>query len=194
MPDNAKLCEDAGQLCVDDDLTTTGFTCVCKAPSDGTPGVNKAATCVVRECGTDCATCAGKGADNICVKAGQVCVDPDNTVSGDWQCLCANDNSVVGVAGPATCGMHVHNVTNNTTTTTALDECAEHEATCAEHGQACVDQVKTETSLGDWECVCNVGTGSANGRAADCVIDECDDEKNYKKCHDVGQKVYTPHN
>eukprot|EP01061_Rhynchopus_euleeides_P028727 TRINITY_DN4685_c0_g1_i3.p1 TRINITY_DN4685_c0_g1~~TRINITY_DN4685_c0_g1_i3.p1 ORF type:complete len:1049 (+),score=368.45 TRINITY_DN4685_c0_g1_i3:396-3149(+) len=108
---------------------------------------------------------------NVCAEKGQVCVDRDHspTVSGDWECRCADTDDKQDLAW-AVC---------------EYDEC-KNVTTCLDAGQQCRDANTASDSRGDWECLCaSPATGSKQGGAADCTYpdgDECKDSAS--KCGD----------
>eukprot|EP00754_Rhynchopus_humris_P006816 Rhum_TRINITY_DN13226_c0_g1::Rhum_TRINITY_DN13226_c0_g1_i1::g.57918::m.57918 len=82
-------CADAGQTCVDADISgdsLNSWTCICPFPSTGNATAN-AAQCSLDECEYDgCATCA----NTTCSAGGQTCNDPLPLMSSvnDWICAC----------------------------------------------------------------------------------------------------------
>ena len=154
---NLKTCSDAGQQCQDVDMTKAGnWECKCPAPATGS-AVAGVATCNYDgECG-DAAIAA------VCTNVQQTCVDTDKATPDTWMCSCvAPYSGANSVMAPATC---------------TIDECVATCPTCAQNtcpvGQTCKDSDTSSTSLNDWSCTCDVGTGTAAGAAAVCVLDEC---------------------
>eukprot|EP01065_Artemidia_motanka_P053236 TRINITY_DN982_c0_g1_i1.p1 TRINITY_DN982_c0_g1~~TRINITY_DN982_c0_g1_i1.p1 ORF type:complete len:5664 (+),score=1505.27 TRINITY_DN982_c0_g1_i1:1270-16992(+) len=147
-------CTAAGQMCVDPDmnpLATGDWECRCVSPATGS-AVAAAAVCAFSG---ECVARAG-----TCVAAGQTCRDPDLTKSNDWQCVCVAPSIGTATTQPATC---------------ELDECTVNGAICTAVGQECLDPTPVAASVGDWVCQC-VGSnarGTARGRPAACVLDEC---------------------
>ena len=175
---NKKVCEDADQVCLDPDTSATGnWECHCKPPASGSATTAPAVGCdVINECATVCPTCANTGGGNVCAGAGQKCVDPSHTTTGDWYCEC-----VVGH------GIAVGSVVPRCELDECVDvcpTCAKQNATakniCEQEGQTCVDPVKDTLSVNNWRCVCPPplqhivqGTG-----VAVCGVDECKDRVN----------------
>ena len=177
-PANKKVCEDANQICMDADTHSTGnWECHCKPPASGVATTAPAAGCdVINECTLVCPTCANTGAGNACQKAGQKCVDPSHTTTGDWYCECVVGHGIsVGSVVPLC----------------VLDECVDVCPTCAkqkpsdknvceQEGQTCVDPVKDTLAVNNWRCVCppplqHIVKGTA---VATCGADECTDRVN----------------
>eukprot|EP01063_Lacrimia_lanifica_P027596 TRINITY_DN3893_c1_g2_i1.p1 TRINITY_DN3893_c1_g2~~TRINITY_DN3893_c1_g2_i1.p1 ORF type:complete len:709 (+),score=106.71 TRINITY_DN3893_c1_g2_i1:181-2127(+) len=117
--------------------------------------------CKLDECHANCTACAG----NTCTSAGQVCVDPDEEVDGDWLCECTPPAYGTPAVGSAAACL--------------LDECKANcttcaRAVCASSNQTCVDKDPSVGASGDWECHCVApASGSAVASRADCVFDEC---------------------
>ena len=152
-----KICSDAGQECEDLDTTTTGnWECKCPAPATGS------AVAGVATCNYD-GECGDAAIAKVCTDAKQTCVDTDKATPDTWMCSCvAPYSGANSVMAPATC---------------TIDECVATCPTCAQNtcpvGQTCKDSDTSSTSLNDWSCTCDVGTGTAAGAAAVCVLDEC---------------------
>ena len=133
-PANAATC--VGQTCTDPDTTTpNNWYCSCNLPAKGYPKTGAVATCVtpVGEC------LAGQAGATAC-PAGQVCVDPNAAVAGDWQCQClAPATGAAGMQAPAAA--------------CTVNECTIPPA-CAGAGtaQQCTDP--SQVMAGDWQCAC----------------------------------------
>eukprot|EP00666_Eupelagonemidae_sp_cell4sb_P007972 gene7973-15950_t len=79
---NKELCESMGQTCYDatHNASITGdWTCTCPPPSSQSQVAG-----VVPQCTFD--ECTATASNKTCTDAGQVCIDPNNTVAGDWTC------------------------------------------------------------------------------------------------------------
>eukprot|EP00755_Sulcionema_specki_P008667 Sspe_Gene.41586::Locus_20123_Transcript_1_1_Confidence_1.000_Length_325::g.41586::m.41586 len=106
--------------------------CLCPPPATGTR-VGGVATCKwPNECEVH---------GDVCSSKGQLCVDPDEKVTGDWECRCmppAPSSQPGKRGGPAQC---------------TIDECQTEQRVvkCEERGQKCVDRNTDAGSLGDWE-------------------------------------------
>ena len=118
--------------------------------------------------------------NNLCSKAGQVCVDPDTsaTSSGDWRCECvapASGDPSVGKAGSC-----------------MVDECEKNGQVCSAAGQLCKDTDKKKENT--WTCVCpSPAKGSATGKVAACVyVGECETASIAEVCKQKGQTCYDP--
>ena len=174
-----KVCEDADQVCVDPDTKTQqNWECHCKAPASGSKTKGPADGCdVVNECTMVCPTCANTGSGNACQGAGQKCVDPSHTTTGDWYCECKVGHGIaVGSVVPRC----------------VLDECKDKCPTCATQGanatknmcelegQTCEDPVQDTLAVGDWRCVCPPPLQHIKQMAklATCGVDECKERVN----------------
>ncbi|KAJ9463071.1 hypothetical protein DIPPA_29350 [Diplonema papillatum] len=166
-------CASVGQACNDTQMfQTAGFSCNCIAPAVGTP-VNGQAICTLDECTARCATCADDGAGNICDMWGQSCVDPNQTNTGDWTCVCrlpAQGNATMQLAD------------------CSLDECLTNRV-CAAGGQTCYDSDLSADALNTWFCFCPGDSGIALGNIAPCSLDEC---AGNRICADAGQSCTDP--
>eukprot|EP00755_Sulcionema_specki_P005796 Sspe_Gene.33741::Locus_16450_Transcript_1_1_Confidence_1.000_Length_6022::g.33741::m.33741 len=151
------VCEDAGQLCVDPNVTTDGdWECRCSSPSTGPPGIGKAALCTVDPC-------AVAQNNQTCIRAGQRCV----TTPPTWECECLPPWT--GRGQPAVC---------------TQDECDTNVAVCTSASQRCFDD--DLTLPGTWGCECPPPMkGREYGKPALCTLDEC--LADGKRCTDVGQ-------
>eukprot|EP00756_Hemistasia_phaeocysticola_P042465 Hpha_TRINITY_DN16972_c1_g1::TRINITY_DN16972_c1_g1_i5::g.55882::m.55882 len=156
-------CTAVNQVCNDANEASTSlsdWTCTC-APPSVTVATAAAATCEYDEC-------VGPGAPGaICAQNGQLCVEPDNTTTGDWKCQC----QCPGCTGEAP----------QAVADCVVDECAKtcptcENGTCAtgNYGQTCTDPDASSKSTGDWVCTCEPPTvGNSTGAAATCHLDEC---------------------
>ena len=148
------------QHCVDLDSTTAGdWTCECLPPYHGIPARREPALCLLDECTSSTGQNRLKG-NEVCSKAGQLCVDPQQGVGShqkNWMCQCSYPDGAASVGRPATSCL-----------TTTL---------CAQFGSVCGDS-QTCISVGDtWRCVClEPLVGEAIGASATCVLDECSAE------------------
>ena len=155
-------CAVAGQTCEDPNTAVHSlrdWVCACSAPA---VGQQVAAVAVCRD--DECASATNR---HICEAvrdtAGakvQHCVDPDNTVRGDWVCECMYPyTGTAGRSEPAVC---------------VVDECAapaswapgglNGDAVCAAAGQTCLDpQQGVASQLGNWLCQCAGGVGLGAG-------------------------------
>eukprot|EP01065_Artemidia_motanka_P038503 TRINITY_DN47354_c0_g1_i1.p1 TRINITY_DN47354_c0_g1~~TRINITY_DN47354_c0_g1_i1.p1 ORF type:complete len:1868 (+),score=395.50 TRINITY_DN47354_c0_g1_i1:64-5667(+) len=100
-----------------------------------------------------------------CADAGQECVDPNNTLSGDWYCACVPPSQ-----GNATGGTASGCVYPAGSECGACPSCA---SACASAGQVCIDP--DATTPRDWGCGCvapAVGAFSPQSVAV-CSYDEC---------------------
>ena len=135
---------------------------------------------MVQTCAVLASGVAPANPENLCSKAGQVCVDPDTsaTSSGDWRCECiapASGDPSVGKTGSC-----------------MIDECEANGQVCSVVGQLCKDTDKATENT--WECVCPTpATGSATGKAATCVyVGECETASIAEVCEQMGQTCYDP--
>ncbi|KAJ9437673.1 hypothetical protein DIPPA_70101b [Diplonema papillatum] len=164
-----KICEDAGQACVDPDFSILNdWVCQCIPPATGDPQNRGKTACVLNECLEDCATCA----KTTCSDAGQECIEDqfDIDALGDWFCVCPEPSEGHAQASAAKC---------------TVDECAIRCDTCADTGsgnvclkenQKCSDKNLDFRSLGDWFCICaDPYEGEKARAAASCQYDECKD-------------------
>ena len=127
-------CWGTGQSCSDPDTTTPkNWYCSCPPPAIGYPKMG-VATCImpVGEC------LAGQPGATAC-PAGQVCVDPNAAVMGDWQCQCLTPaTGAAGLQAPAAA--------------CTLDECTIPPACAGAGAQQCTDP--NQVMAGDWQCAC----------------------------------------
>ena len=173
------VCSDQSQACNDPNtspLSTGDWTCSCTGGTLVGTAVARAATCIRDECRT--ITGGGSSINNVCTRAGQLCIDANKQASSlnDWTCNCIDSTGVANGA-PATC--------------THTGECVSNAQTCAAAGQSCTDPNPSAGVTGDWECRCvPPQTGVGLGKAAVCVLDEC--ATNERVCHAVGQLCFDP--
>ena len=165
------VCNSIGQLCVDPNVSpqsTDDWRCECPSPATGSARA-RAATCSFSG---ECVFNA-----HICNSAGQTCKDSTTDVANDWQCVCLPPATGSATASTASC---------------RYDECAANNAICAAAGQRCTDPNTSPSVLNDWICECTGGqsTGSAQGKPATCINDEC--VANANVCHSVGQLCSDP--
>eukprot|EP00755_Sulcionema_specki_P005329 Sspe_Gene.32491::Locus_15926_Transcript_1_1_Confidence_1.000_Length_1432::g.32491::m.32491 len=81
---SGKICTNAGQKCEDkdtDEKSLGDWWCSCPDPL-----VGDAKQAALAECKDPPGECDKHG--HICKAAGQICVDPDKTKTGDWVCRC----------------------------------------------------------------------------------------------------------
>eukprot|EP01060_Flectonema_neradi_P032073 TRINITY_DN5030_c1_g4_i1.p1 TRINITY_DN5030_c1_g4~~TRINITY_DN5030_c1_g4_i1.p1 ORF type:complete len:6131 (+),score=1457.99 TRINITY_DN5030_c1_g4_i1:115-18507(+) len=167
---NSQICTAAGQICVDPSQTSNDWQCECQLPAVGVPQRNGAASCVLDEC-------LSHGA--LCTAVGQTCDDPNKlpTSLGDWTCNCAASTVGSAVAQVAECEW--------------VGECKQRFPICTSKNQTCTDP--DVNVIGDWQCECVVGSGTATGTAASCQINECTDiPKNFEACKSVDQVCEDP--
>ena len=159
----SEVCAAQGQTCMSSNLPGA-WACACLHPATGSTAVGQAATCILDECTTTCATCAG----DTCAHAGQGCTDPNTNATslGDWLCLCPHNT--VGIR------------TGAAVPVCQLDECTASCATCspagfcASVGSLCHDPDTDARSTSDWMCICTPpSVGNATMRAPVCLLDEC---------------------
>ena len=168
LPENEKVCTDAGHVCVDPDQTRDNdWQCVCTPPSTGVAGIRAPATCSLDECADTCPTCAG----TVCSDRGQECKELSTSANdkSDWSCVCPPPSTGSQQGAAATC---------------ELNECTALCPTCADKGtgnpcealdQECVDPDTDARVTNDWLCLCKEpASGNRTGRAAICIIDECE--------------------
>eukprot|EP01060_Flectonema_neradi_P034124 TRINITY_DN58_c0_g1_i1.p1 TRINITY_DN58_c0_g1~~TRINITY_DN58_c0_g1_i1.p1 ORF type:complete len:4215 (+),score=1091.97 TRINITY_DN58_c0_g1_i1:148-12792(+) len=180
---NGHICYEEGQSCSDPNPysnSTNDWICTCLA-GDG-QAVAQKATCTFKG---DCDEITNS---QVCTSKGQVCVDPDLQVTGDWLCEC-----VPPATGTATQGRAA---------SCQLNECTAVCPTCANSGfgnvctqneQTCVEGSTSFFETGDWKCVCMIGTGEKAIAPVDvCEIDECKDPSIKKVCTDAGQDCFDP--
>ena len=137
----------ADQTCADPDTSVASkddYVCSCMDPTVHQTG--SPAVCVVDECEVN--PC---GMD-------QTCSDPDTSPNSlnTFVCTCDNDPRTTNTAAPVVCD---------------IDECAASPPPCA--GQSCEDLNTRTKDTNDFVCTCMIGTGSATGLPAVCVLDEC---------------------
>eukprot|EP01063_Lacrimia_lanifica_P028967 TRINITY_DN433_c0_g6_i1.p1 TRINITY_DN433_c0_g6~~TRINITY_DN433_c0_g6_i1.p1 ORF type:complete len:1187 (+),score=325.34 TRINITY_DN433_c0_g6_i1:56-3562(+) len=158
-------CSDAGQGCEDKDkapASTNTWWCQCQAPETGADVSGTRAACEINECTGLCTHCA----NSVCSNANQDCDDPSFAVPSNWQCVCR-----APATGP--------NVPMNTAVC-ELNECTEVCGTCARSTcpapeQECHDIDTDARILDNWVCRCTGNyTGTADGVAATCQLNECD--------------------
>eukprot|EP01060_Flectonema_neradi_P005301 TRINITY_DN13513_c0_g3_i1.p1 TRINITY_DN13513_c0_g3~~TRINITY_DN13513_c0_g3_i1.p1 ORF type:complete len:1414 (+),score=278.36 TRINITY_DN13513_c0_g3_i1:37-4278(+) len=206
---------DAGQLCVDANWLVAGdFVCSCDASVGNIASVGAAAFCVFDECQSspcgsqscsDANTSTASLGDYVCSNSipmvdecstspcggGQVCFDPDWSVSDNFICKCTASGTVaaVGVAasctydeclsGPCYVGQTCSDSNTSisslgdyvcTNSSSIVDECLSNPCT---PGQSCFDPSTTTT--GDFVCRCPAAAGNvaAVADAAVCNYDEC---------------------
>ena len=100
-PSVHRVCTEAGQTCVDPDVSTDDdWVCVCVAPHLGENSRGVPALCGINDCTATCEKCE-LGA---CAAVGQRCIDPDAAIEGDWLCACPIEGMGEPTAGqPAIC-------------------------------------------------------------------------------------------
>ena len=175
---HAEVCTQVGQTCFDPDTTVTGdWVCQCVEPATGVSARAAPATCKLNECTAQCATCADKGAGNVCEEHGQRCEETSTSPADvlDWRCVCPTGMTGSKSLAPAKC---------------LVDECQSNGGVnaqvCGASGQSCVDP--NATIAYDWRCVCPPPSlGQATGRVAACVWDECLEAANAQVCANAGQ-------
>ena len=150
-------CAAAGQTCSDPnpDVSSMGdWTCSCMSPRVGTNTAAAATNCDVYD---ECLVVAKR---DICLNAGQICVDIMKTdaVIGDWQCQCPHDTTQFTVAAAATC-------------TYAGAQCLANSANCGA-AKYCNDITGPPAS---YECLCPNPYTAVSSMAATplCTFDEC---------------------
>ena len=159
-------CSAAGQKCVEgskDPRSTADWHCVCPPPSNNTARASAAVSCTYDECSDPAVSAKCTGASPA-----QICLDPNTTTTGNWECHCTPPYSGTKTGAPAD-GCDV------------LNECTVTCAHCANTGggnvcqgqnQKCVDPDHKTNS--DWYCECLVGTGvKVGGVVTKCELDEC---------------------
>ena len=148
---NADICTAANQKCEDQDIERPdSWQCNCVAPSVGSKKKG-AASCQLDECVVH---------KQVCENSGQTCSDTNERTLDTWRCTCAPPSVGSKVAGPADCTL------DECTTTAAIGACASPAQTCSDPNTAIQD---------DWLCTCNApASGSAVGKAAVCLLNECD--------------------
>ncbi|KAJ9448643.1 hypothetical protein DIPPA_29091 [Diplonema papillatum] len=160
-------CANNGQTCVEagsGDSLCPSWSCDCVAPQALVQQpLEQAATCVLSECATQCASCvAAAGCGDH-----QVCKDPDISPGAlnDWSCECLPPYSGAALGRSAAC---------------RIDECAVECPHCANgtcsaamFNQTCVDP--DHTTMGDWRCVCPYPANQSGlaMAAPSCDVDEC---------------------
>ena len=180
---NGHTCYEEGQSCEDPNpYTNKTGDWVCKCLAGDGEAIAKKATCTFK------GECDDIKNSQICTAKGQVCVDPDVKVVGDWLCEC-----VPPATGTATQGRAA---------SCQLNECTAICPTCANTGfgnvciqneQRCVESSTSFFETNDWKCVCMIGTGEKQGAPVDiCEIDECQDPSIRKVCTDAGQVCQDP--
>ena len=172
-----EVCQAAGQECTDPSVSQLGnWLCRC-VDGSANPNVQLAAPVPSALCLPPKGLCEVHATD---CPSGQKCVESDM----EWYCECILPAVGREKAGAAEC---------------TLNECHDRCPTCAQKGsvhtcaaqrQLCVDHNKAADSLNDWSCVCERGTGTAQGKVALCVLDECD--LNSGVCTAAGQKCTDP--
>eukprot|EP01060_Flectonema_neradi_P038131 TRINITY_DN791_c3_g1_i2.p1 TRINITY_DN791_c3_g1~~TRINITY_DN791_c3_g1_i2.p1 ORF type:complete len:888 (+),score=196.35 TRINITY_DN791_c3_g1_i2:63-2726(+) len=143
-----------GQDCVDMDMMMDGnYECSCQPPGMGTNQNGPVASCGAD---TDCTDPA-----NVCVTAGQDCVDNDMMKDTNFECKCKPPNdATTAMNAAAMCPPP------------AADDCNGSDA-CTMAGQDCVDT--DMTADGNYVCSCkppNNATTAMNA-AATCPTDDC---------------------
>ena len=182
--ENAKVCTQVGQTCYDPDVMVVGdWVCQCVEPSSGVSTTGGPALCQLDECTSQCATCADKGAGNVCEQNKQRCEETSLSPSDvkDWRCVCPT-----GLTGSATAAAVVQCM---------VDECEANgglnEGVCGVAGQSCLDANTSVT--GDWRCECpSPSVGTATGRVANCLWDECLETTKASICTAAGQLCVDP--
>ncbi|KAJ9444039.1 Neurogenic locus Notch protein [Diplonema papillatum] len=168
---NGYVCQAMNQTCTDYELTTENtWSCTCPLPSHGTSNMS-AAACVLDECEESCPHCE----NGACEEEAQLCIDMDNSSQSrrDWMCLCQEPGVGNATAKPAEC---------------VCNECLLY-STCTNAGQDCNDLETSCSKLQkpNYVCTCRAPSfGSANNVAADCQLDECQDNQlcGGQKCED----------
>eukprot|EP00755_Sulcionema_specki_P035070 Sspe_Gene.21391::Locus_8014_Transcript_1_1_Confidence_1.000_Length_4713::g.21391::m.21391 len=159
-----ETCHAVGQACTDTNRSTASlgtWLCRCVQPAVGHKMGGTADCTFQGKCVTDSA---------LCTTSGQTCSGTADSVT----CSCVTPfEGKPRVGGPTEC---------------TVDECSALCPTC-EMGRVCgKGQICRDPELhhlGDWECVCAQGKGSALGRRATCIVDECALDAN--PCRAAGQ-------
>eukprot|EP01061_Rhynchopus_euleeides_P028774 TRINITY_DN4692_c0_g1_i3.p1 TRINITY_DN4692_c0_g1~~TRINITY_DN4692_c0_g1_i3.p1 ORF type:complete len:1265 (+),score=551.99 TRINITY_DN4692_c0_g1_i3:274-3795(+) len=166
--DNGISCSNAGQMCVDPDITRTDdWRCECTPPQQSVGTQGRLSKCILDEC-----TTVGRA----CEAAGQACRDPNTSPSslGDWLCECKLPDTGSDTARIAAC--------------VPAGECGTYSTTCGA-GQHCLDP--NDAVAGDWMCVCDLPfSGSAPRASAQCQLDEC--QLHGSVCNAAGQTCADP--
>eukprot|EP01062_Namystynia_karyoxenos_P024589 TRINITY_DN1959_c4_g3_i1.p1 TRINITY_DN1959_c4_g3~~TRINITY_DN1959_c4_g3_i1.p1 ORF type:complete len:2005 (+),score=462.78 TRINITY_DN1959_c4_g3_i1:73-6087(+) len=123
-----------------------------------------------------------------CQNSAQRCIDPDETVTGDWYCQCVGSGAGTQVGGVATC--------------TWLGDCTDQsnrdliQLVCASAAFSCddPDAVTSPNNNNDWLCICippNYGSTvvptSSWGSQPTCQVDECMQAANWNTCRNAAQ-------
>eukprot|EP01061_Rhynchopus_euleeides_P009390 TRINITY_DN1855_c0_g2_i1.p1 TRINITY_DN1855_c0_g2~~TRINITY_DN1855_c0_g2_i1.p1 ORF type:complete len:1412 (+),score=353.86 TRINITY_DN1855_c0_g2_i1:84-4319(+) len=142
------------QTCTDTNTASNSkndFECACKDDPATKARGGSVPQCVVDECTATPSPCGT-----------QTCEDTKKGVSqkNDYTCKCAAPSTATAIGKPAVCAAGSN------------DECTMG-APCGAD-QTCVDPDQTASSTNDFLCTCSKGVGSATGKAASCVLDECD--------------------
>ncbi|KAJ9451248.1 Neurogenic locus Notch protein [Diplonema papillatum] len=154
------VCTNGGQQCFDPNPNVAGdWECRCVGSASGSK-VGGQATCgYLGECDSQ------SGGSTCSAFNKQACLDPNVTVSGDWQCICVPPMSTTT---PGTAG---------TAAACELDECLDEakSSICTDAGQTCDDSARGVSDLDDFTCSCVApATGSATAGKAVCVgVGEC---------------------
>ena len=165
-------CSSVGQVCVDTStnaLSLSNWECRCASGTTNS-ALMKAATCTV----VANSECNAYG--EYCAAAGQQCQDITGlTTLGDWKCGCLR-STTVGEQKYATC---------------IYDECAAMgTAECAKGGQLCFELSTAETSLGDWYCKCQTGSGIKLGSLAACSMSPYETHSPFLSTHLLQQPMH----
>eukprot|EP01063_Lacrimia_lanifica_P028756 TRINITY_DN425_c1_g1_i3.p1 TRINITY_DN425_c1_g1~~TRINITY_DN425_c1_g1_i3.p1 ORF type:complete len:2075 (+),score=297.05 TRINITY_DN425_c1_g1_i3:58-6282(+) len=186
-PTGAPALECDNQKCVDDDKGRIGGW-FCECPGGDRNEGNKVQVCTANDCDTE-----------VC-PAGQYCEDRNQTVPGEWYCVCNPADLLPGAPnaeakeGDAECNVY------NECNAVCASGCPASDATgdvCSKQAppQTCVDL--NETEHGSWMCQCAYSTVTLGGNPVplgDCPLNECNvtcpgcaDEGAGHKCSSVGQ-------
>ena len=145
-----------GQTCVDNDnMPNSMYECSCEPPGMGTNQNGPVASCGPE---TDCTDAA-----NVCVAAGQDCVDTDMMKNSNFECTCKPPNSAtVGMNAAAMCP--------------TANDCDGTDA-CTAAGQDCVDMDGMKDM--NYLCKCKPpDTGESMNAAATCTQSTSDCSSN----------------
>ena len=176
---HGQLCSNAGQVCVDPDMgSTSRGDWECRCDSNAVPVRTEPYIMRLAECRYG-GECQASNIHTTCTAAGQTCIDTNTQETDNWECSCVSPRTGAATKRAATC---------------SLNECAVHGQICTSVGQRCIDPKQEIDSLNDWTCECQGSdeTGSAVGRAASCVLNECNILSNWDVCAKAGQLCTDP--
>ncbi|KAJ9459156.1 hypothetical protein DIPPA_31345 [Diplonema papillatum] len=187
-------CSSWNQSCTDSSRLSNSLSdwrCECLYPSNATSPLSAVPSCDRDECELYASACTN-------ADPAQLCVDPDESIAGDWSCKCIPPSTGNQTAGAAEC---------------SIDECEASCITCEEDAcnlgplnQTCEDLDMSARSLSDWVCACpwshaSVNQSATSGQAANCVFDECLDscpscaaglcEASGQTCVDPNKRTYS---